>query len=315
MAGRIDFRRIETPTEFQQLCERLLARMFPQFHPVSQAGGDAGVDAFAMSGDQYFQFTHTHGNVPIRKVRTDLEKVRQFQGLKKWYFLCSQALSINTWRYIEAQKAACSFEIVIWDGAVLKELLSQHPDLVDEFFPEYAMKAYEGTQNIRKDISGLKEAITRVRKKPPKPGDAPDGLEMDANEKQDIYDLVMQLAEEEARRRHRKDPGPYIAGEWRQFNKRYDLSSYDRLPKDKFEDAIGRLRQILFARRNNEPKYLTVERFRKGIYGIANALRWSEEQRRGFYYNLTGKDHLGQMSRQEIQKVYQAMRRLQDSTG
>ena len=48
MAGRIDFRKIETPTEFQQICERLLARMFPTFHPVNQAGGDAGVDGLTL---------------------------------------------------------------------------------------------------------------------------------------------------------------------------------------------------------------------------------------------------------------------------
>jgi len=315
MAGRIDFRKIETPTEFQQLCERLLARRFPEFHPVNQAGGDAGVDAFARWGDQCFQFTHTRANVPIRKVRADFEKVRQFEGLKKWYFLCSQALSINTWRYIEAQKADCHFEIVIWDGAVLKELVSQHPDLVDEFFPEYAKKAYEGTQTIREDIKGLKTAVTRARKKPPKPGDAPEGFEIDESEKQDIHDLIMQMAEEEARRRHKKDAGPYIRGEWTLFNRHYDLSSYDHLPKAKFEDAIAFLKRTLFSKRNNEPKYLTIERYRKGIYGIANSLGWTEERRRNLYYDITGKRRLGQMSRQEIHKVYEAMRRLQDAGG
>jgi hypothetical protein len=315
MAGRIDFRKIETPTEFQQLCERLLARTFPEFHPVNQAGGDAGVDGFATWGDQYFQFTHTQANVPIQKVRTDLEKIKQMRGLKKWYFLCSRPLSINTWRYIEAQKASCTFEILIWDGAVLADKLSNHLDLVDEFFPEFAKKAYEGTQTIREDINRWKKAVTRARKKPPQPGDAPEGLEIDEDERQDIYDLIMQLGEYEAKRRHRKDPGPYIRGEWALFNSKYKLSSYDHLPKARFEDAIGHLKRKLFAKRNNEPKYMAIERERNGIYGIAASLGWSEEQRRTFYYDLTGKDRLSKMSRQEIRNVFEAMRRLQDAGG
>lgn len=310
MAGRIDFRKIETPTEFQQLCERLLARMFPEFHPVNQAGGDAGIDGFATWGDQYFQFTHTRSNVPIKKVRTDLEKVKMLAGLKKWYFLCSQPLSVSTWRFIETEKASCPFEIVIWDGAVLKEHLSQQPDLVDEFFPEFAKKAYEGTQTVREDIKGLRKAVTRVRNRPPRPGDAHEGLEATEDEKQDIRDLIMQLAEEEARRRHQSGPGPYLAGEWGEFNRRFDLSSYDRLPKGRFEEAVGYLKQKLFSRRNNEPKYLTIERERKGIYGIAKGLGWSEARRRELYGQLTGKFHLGEMSRQEIHKVYEAMRRV-----
>jgi hypothetical protein len=313
MAGRIDFRKIETPTEFQQLCERLLARTFPEFHPVNQAGGDAGVDGFATWGGQYFQFTHTQGNIPIKKLRTDLEKVKQFQGLKKWYFLCSRPLSINTWRYIEAQKTECAFEILIWDGAVLADKLGNHPDLVDEFFPEYAKKAYEGTNAIRDDINRLKKVVTRAKKKPPRPGDAPEGLEIDENERQDIHDLVVQLGEYEAKRRHRKDPGPYIRDEWRQFNSKYKLSAYDHLPKANFEGVIGDLKRKFFAMRNNEPKYMTIERERNGIYGIAASLRWSEEQRRRFYFDLTGKDRLGKMSRHEIHKVFEAMRRLQDS--
>jgi hypothetical protein len=315
MAGTIDFRKIETPTEFQQLCERLLARIFPEFHPVNQAGGDAGVDGFATWGDQYFQYTHTQGNIPIQKLRTDLEKVKRMQGLKKWYFLCSRPLSINTWRHIEAQKTDCTFEILIWDGAVLAEKLANHSDLVDEFFPEYAKKAYEGTEAIREDINQLKKVVTRAKKRPPRSGDAPEGFEVDENEKQDIRDLVLQSAEYEAKRRHSKDPGPYIRDEWRQFNSKYNLSSYDRLPKEKFEDAIGHLKRKVFAKRNNEPKYMTIERERKGIYGIATSLHWSEEQRREFYFAQAGKDRLSKMSRHEIHKVFEAMRRVQDAAG
>ena len=312
MAGRIDFRKIETPTEFQQLCERLLARMFPDFHPVNQAGGDAGLDGFATWGEQYFQFTHTQGNVPVKKVRADLEKVTQFSGLKKWYFLCSRPLSINTWRFIEAQKAAHPFQIFIWDGAVLAEMLSKQPDLVDEFFPEYAKKAHEGTQAIREDLDHLKKIVTRAKKRPPRHGDAPEGLEIDEHEKQDIYDLVMEIAEYEAKRRHQKNPGPYIRHEWTLFNSRYSLSSYDRLPKAKFQEAIAHLKVKRVAQRNDEPKYMTIERERKGIHAIANALGWTDEQRHKFYYDLTGKDSLTKMSRHEIHKVFEALRHLQD---
>ncbi|MGH9352854.1 MAG: restriction endonuclease [Terriglobia bacterium] len=317
MAGRIDFRKVETPTEFQQICERLLARMFADFHPVNQAGGDAGVDGFATWGDRFFQFTHTQANVPVQKVRADLEKVRLFRGVNKWYFICSRSLSVNTWRFIEAQRAACPFEIMIWDGARLKDEISKHPDLVDEFFPEFAKKAYEGTETIREDISRLKKVVTRARKKPPKSGDAPEGLEIDESEKQDIRDLIMQLSEEEAQRRHRprKDSAIFIPGEWAEFNRRFQLSSYDRLPRTKFGEAISYLKPKLFAKRNNEPRYLTIGRQRNGIHAIANSLGWTEEQRHAFYRKLTTKDSLTQMSRQEIHKVFDAMRRIQDGAG
>ena len=315
MAGRIDFRKIETPTEFQQLCERLLARIFPGFHPVNQAGGDAGVDGFATWGEEYFQFTHPKGNVALKKFCGDLEKMKRFQGLKKWHFLCSQSLSIKTWEFLEGQRGLCPFDIRIWDGARLKEELSKHSDLVDEFFPEFAKKAYEGTRDIRKDLGGLKRTLTRVRKKPPRQGDAPEGLAIDENERQDIRDLILQLAEEEARRRKRKDPGPHIGSEWGEFNRYFDLSSYDRLPSAKFEEGIGYLRDKLFARRNNEPQYLKIKRDRNGIHGIAASLGWSEDQRHRFYCDLTGKDRLTKMSRQEIHKVFVAMRLLQDAAG
>lgn len=317
MAGRIDFRKVETPTEFQQICERLLARMFPEFHPVNQAGGDAGVDGFATWGDQFFQFTHTQANVRIRKVREDLEKIKQFRGVKKWYFLCSQPLSASTWQFIEAQRAVCPFEIVIWDGARLKEEISKHIDLVDEFFPEFAKKAYEGTETIREDISRLKKVVTRARKKPPRPGDASEGLEIDENEKQDIHDLIMQLSEEEAQRRHRprKDSAMFIRGEWGEFNRHFQLSSYDRLQREKFGEAIAYLKQKLFAKRNNEPRYLTIGREKNGIHAIANSLGWTEEQRHAFYRKLTTKGSLTQMSRQEIHKVFHELRRIQDGVG
>jgi hypothetical protein len=123
---------------------------------------------------------------------------------------------VGTWRFIEQQRETCPFDIVIWDGARLKEELSKHVDLVDEFFPEYAKKAYEGTQNIREDIGRLRKAVARARKRAPKQGDAPDGSEIDEDQRQDIRDLIMQLSEEEAHRRHlpRAGSARFIPAEW-----------------------------------------------------------------------------------------------------
>jgi hypothetical protein len=311
MVGRIDFRKIETPAQFQVLCERLLSRMFPDFHGVNQAGGDAGIDGFCIWGEQFFQFTHPQSNVPLRKVREDLEKAKQFVGLKKWYFLCSQSLSKATWTYIEAERVQCPFQIIIWDAAVLRELLSKQPDIVDEFLTDYAKKAHEGTEAIRGDLKSLKKIVTRAKRRPPRSGDAPEGLEIDENQRQDIHDLIMDIAEYQAKRRHLKNLGPVIGHEWKLFKDKYDLSSYDRLPKAKFAEAIGHLKTKWGAQRNNEPRYMTSQRERNGIHAIAKSLGWDDAKRHEFYRTVTGKNSLNEMSRKEIHKVFAALRQLQ----
>ncbi len=309
MAGRIDFRKLESPSVFQDLCERLLSRIYPEFHPVNQAGGDQGVDGFVVWGSEFFQFTHTEGNVPLRKVRADLEKVRSFQGLKTWHFLCSRPLSSATWRLIEAERPACPFDIVIWDGARLKDVISKHQDLVDEFFPEFAKKAFEGTETIQTQIAKvgkeLKRAVQARRRGRPRTGDAAEGLEINEDERGEIRKWINDLAEDEAKRTKRK---PNYQREWNEFKNEFDVSHYHRLPKEKFGNAIKYLQGKFYARRNDAPLYAKVHQAVRGIYGIAKALGWSEEQRRMFYREQTGKDHLEKMTRKEKIKVYQAMK-------
>ena len=300
------------PREFQELCERLLSRLYPDFHPVNQAGGDQGIDGFSLWGSEFFQFTHTEGNVPLRKVRADLDKIRGFQGLRKWHFLCSRPLSAQTWRFIESQRAGCPFEIVIWDGARLKEEVSKQVDLVDEFFPEYAKKAYEGTEKIQTQIADVGEKLKKVirdrNKGRPRPGDAAEGLEINDDERKDIQHWINELAEDEAVRTRRK---PNYQREWNEFKNRFDVSHYHRLPREKFGEAITYLREKFYARRNEEPLYRRVEQAVRGIYGIAKALGLSEDQRRTFYIRQTGKDHLSKMTRKEKIKVYEALKSLQ----
>jgi len=300
MPGRINLRKLESPQQFQRLCERLLARLYPDFHPVSQAGGDEGVDGFLAWGSEFFQFTHTEGNVPLRKVRADLEKAKEFRGVNKWHFLCSRSLSAQTWRFIETERTSCSFAIEIWDGTRIEEELSKQQDLVDEFFPEYAKKAYEGTEKIQRI---LKRKRLRARD-----GDAPEGLEINEDEKEDIQKLINQLAEEEAVRRGRK---ANYQREWAELNSKFDVSSYHRLPKNRFGQAIEYLRGKLFKRRAGEPRYFQVQRAVRGIHGIAKALAWTEQQRRQFYSEQTGKDHLKDMNTKEKLTVYEAMKLLQ----
>jgi hypothetical protein len=312
MAERINFRRLETPKEFQELCERLLSRLYPGFHPVNQAGGDQGIDGFSLWGSELFQFTHTEGNVPLRKVRADLDKVRGFQGLKKWQFLCSRSLSAETWRFIESQRAICPFEIVIWDGARLKEEISKQGELVDEFFPEYAKKAYEGTEKIQTQIADVGEKLKKVirdrKQGRPRPGDTEEGHAINDDERKDIQHWINELAADEAGRTKRK---PNYQREWNEFNNRFDVSHYHRLPREKFGEAITYLREKFYARRNEEPLYRRVEQAVRGIYGISKALGLSEDQRRAFYIQQTGKDHLSRMTRKEKVKVYEALKSLQ----
>jgi hypothetical protein len=311
MAGRIDFRKL-TPEEFQDLCERLLSRLYPEFHPVNQAGGDQGIDGFVRWGSELFQFTHTERNVPLRKVRADLDKVRAVGGLKKWHFLCSRSLSAQTWGFIEGQRAACPFEIAIWDGSRLKEEVSRQPDLVDEFFPEFAKKAYEGTEKIQTQIvdvgKKIKDAIRARRRARPRQGDAAEGLEINEDERNDILKWINELAEDKIGMRGRK---PNYPREWNEFKNEFDVSHYHSLPREKFGEAIKYLREKFYARRNEAPLYAKVHQAVRGIYGIAKSLGWTDDQRRRFYLQQTGKDHLEKMTRKEKVKVYQAMKSLQ----
>lgn len=312
MAERIDFRKIETPTEFQQICERLLARIFPDFHPVNQAGGDGGIDGFARFGHELFQFTHTQRNVPLNKVRSDFEKVRTVEGVEKWYFICSQSLSIATWRFVEAQRAVCPFQVVVWDGAVLKELISKHEDIVDEFFPEYAKKAYEGTNMIRQDINHLGNALTRLKRKRPRPGDAAPGGEISADEAAELRGLMVKAAEELAARKNRKPSARHYGSQFGEFNSHYELSAYDLLPSEKFADARRYLEKKLYAGRNAETRALRRIRFIRGTKVIQKKLSIPDSRYRRILLRLTGKDSLATMDNDELKKVFGHFQELQD---
>jgi hypothetical protein len=184
--------------------------------------------------------------------------------------------------------------------------------LVDEFFPEFAKKAYEGTEKIQTQIvdvgKKIKDAIRGRRRARPRPADAAEGLEINEDERNDILKWINDLAEDEATRTRRK---PNYQREWNELKNRFDVSHYHRLPKEKFAEVIEYLREKFYARRNEAPLYAKVHQAVRGIYGIAKSLGWTEDQRRQFYLQQTGKDHLDKMTRKEKVKVYQAMKSLQ----
>ncbi|MGB7592930.1 MAG: hypothetical protein WCD04_10290 [Terriglobia bacterium] len=183
---------------------------------------------------------------------------------------------------------------------------------MDEFFPEYAKKAYEGTEKIQTQITDvgekLKKAIRDRRRARPRLGDAAEGLEISDDERKDIQKWINDLAEDEATRTRRK---PNYQREWNEFYNHLDVSHYHRLPRERFGEAIRYLREKFYARRNEEPLYRRVEQAVRGIYGISKALGLSEDQRRAFYVRQTGKDHLSRMTRKEKIKVYEALKSLQ----
>jgi hypothetical protein len=195
---------------------------------------------------------------------------------------------------------------------MIEELLTQHPGLMTKLIREAEEKASQNSWTFPEVINWIKKPVTRPRKKPAKPGDAPPGREIDANEQQAIRDLIVQLGKEEAWRRNRNDPGPNSRAELGQFNRRFNLSAHNRLPKTQFELAIKQLNGMLLTRRTTEAKFGKVDRERKGIGDIAQSLGWSLEDRRSFCGAVTGKRRLGQMSPQEINTVYLAMLRRQD---
>jgi hypothetical protein len=196
---------------------------------------------------------------------------------------------------------------------MIEELLSRHPEMLNELLREYENRAFEDPETIPDDMGGLKHPVTGARKKSPKPGDAPPWSAIDASQKRNIRDLIEQLGKEEACYRDRMDPAHFIRVEWAQFNRRFNLSAHDHLPKTQFEDAIKHLSQKLLAKRTTEAKFGKIDRERKGIFVIARSLGWTVEERRSFCSYVIGKRRLGLMSPQEIHMVYVAMLRRQDA--
>jgi hypothetical protein len=190
---------------------------------------------------------------------------------------------------------------------MIEELLARHPKLLNELLRDYETWALDAPEPVPDDLDVQKQPVTGARKKSPKPGDAPPWSAIDANQKRDIRDLIDQLGKEEACYRNRKDPTPFIRVEGAHFNRRFNLSAHDHLPKTQFEDAIKHLREKLLAKRATEAKFGKIDRERKGIIEIARSLGWTLDERRSFCYDVTGKRRLGPMSRQEIHKVYAAI--------
>jgi hypothetical protein len=123
--------------------------------------------------------------------------------------------------------------------------------------------------------------------------------------------MMKKMAEEEAERRRRKPRDWDYKGQFREFNAYYNLSAYDRLPREKFADARRYLEKKMFAGRKGETRRQERNRCIKGVKAIQRKLGIPDARYREILLQLTGKDSLAIMDNEELRKVFRHFQQLQ----
>ena len=123
--------------------------------------------------------------------------------------------------------------------------------------------------------------------------------------------MMKKMAEEEAERRRRKPRDWDYKGVFREFNAYYNLSAYDRLPREKFADARRYLEKKMFAGRKGETRRQERNRCIKGVKAVQRKLGIADARYRQILVQLTGKDSLAVMDNDELRRVFKHFQRLQ----
>ena len=210
MAEKINFRLIENPAEFQQLCEMYLHAKYPEFQSVDGRGGDAGIDGFIRWKEHIFQFHHPlSGGLRLDKLRRYINQAQALEGIKMWTFLCSASPTKSGWEYIESQRITVAFEIFILAGSSLAEEILKFPSIREEFFPRETLQTTKDvlshTTKIQRDVEQIRKRLAKPKAERPREGDAPEELRMTEEHKSEIYALLQKCAEQEAKIKRRKN--------------------------------------------------------------------------------------------------------------
>ncbi len=280
---------------FEEMCQAVLQEEFPRFQAFSAP--DLGMDGFDSDSGTVFQVYFPEREPRKDKIQADIGKAKvQSDGCKRWVLLLPKNPTPGLVKWIrEKQQPSCSFPIEVWGKTKVYALLRKHKAVKEQYFPS------EWKKELRKAAKG----------KGPREGDAGPGLEITPEEREELREMTERLAKDEAKRKKRKVRGDDFQREYGEFRAYFNLSSYDRLPREKIGDARKYLNDKLFARREREPVRLKRNRMVGGIKGIAKSLGMGDTKYRHALLDLTGKRSTTEMDMKELEKVFEYFRQLQ----
>jgi hypothetical protein len=280
---------------FEELCQALLHEEFPRFRAFSPP--DGGMDGYDADSETIFQAYFPEREPRTDKIREDLEKTRSHGWpCKRWVLLLPKNPSLKLANWIrKEEQPQWVFEIVVWGKTEIHALLRKHKEVKEQFFP-----------------SEVQEVVKRYAKgKGPREGDAEPGQEISAAEAEELRQTIVELAEDEAKRKKRPAKDSDFQREYGEFNAHFKLSSYGRLPREKLTAARTYLDDKLYARRDREPVRLKRNRMVGGIKFIAKSLGIGDTRYRQLLVELTGKRSTREMDMKELKKVFDRFRHLQ----
>jgi hypothetical protein len=277
------------------MCQALLSEEYPRFQAFSAP--DAGMDGYDSDSETIFQ-AYFPEQAPRRdKILTDLEKARDNAwACKRWVLLLPKnpTAPLSQWLQNE-QQPSVPFSLEVWGRTRLLALLAKHPRVREIYFP-----------------TEWKKELKRVAKgKHPGVGDATPEDEMTPEQAEQLRQFLVRLAEEEATRKHRKPRGTDFQREYGEFNSHFHLSSYDRLPANKFLEARAHLEKKLYSRRNRDTQGQQRTRYVNGIKAIQTKLKIAEKEYRLILFETTGKTSTTEMDTHELHRAFDRFRYLQ----
>jgi hypothetical protein len=291
----VDLTKADSEKRFEEMCQALLAEEFARFQAFSPP--DLGMDGFDSDSGTIFQAYFPDREPRRDKIRDDLEKAkRQGDACRRWVLLLPKNPTPGLSKWLkEEEQPSCLFPIEVWGKTKLHGLLAKHKRVRDFYFPT----------DLRKELERLAKGLK------PGVGDAAPGLEISAEQAEEIREMIEKLAEDEAKRKKRKRRDFDFHREYGEFNAHFKLSFYRRLPREKMNEARRHLETKMHARRGYEPVRLKRNRLVGGIKGIAKALGMGETRYRQVLPELTGKRSTTEMDMKELERVFEHFKQLQ----
>ncbi|HUY13115.1 MAG TPA: hypothetical protein VMX16_05700 [Terriglobia bacterium] len=278
---------------FEELCQDLLREEYPGFQTYSAP--DLGMDGYDPKSGTIFQCYFPEGAPRKDKVAADIEKARQ-QPCKKWVLLIPKnpTQPFHRWLTIE-QQSRVEFPVDVWGKTKIQQMLRSHPGVERAHF--------------RTRADELLERLSRGKK--PASGDAMPGGEIEQDQAEELRSSMGRLVDEEVSRKHRKPKGLDYSREYGEFNKHFALSSYGRLPREKFAEARRYLEAKLYSRRKANTRSQDRNRIIGGVKAIQKKLAIREPEYRQILIKLTGKNSLAILDNEELSKVFKYFHQLQ----
>ena len=259
------------PEQFHDLCDHLLsAASEGSFHAINGAGGDGGADGIDDSTGTLYQFHHpTSGPVTRRKLEADLQAASKHK-IRKWVFIASKNLTIQTHHWFTNLKATSEYPFAIeyWGPAKLTDLLNCYPRVRDNFFPlpvTVHQRAHQIT-NVKGDLNiRSSNARRNVMSLAPPPNAISDA------QLKEINDQVARIVEESG---HRTAFGFVL----RRVKAKWSLTSVRYLSQEKYPEVLDYLRRFKWKQREGESPASERIRLRKQVHAIAANRGWNHDR-------------------------------------